>query len=264
MKHKVVMALVDGMRPDGIVACGHPFFEQLKQESTYCLTAQTITRPITLPAHISLFTGVDQLHHENYDNDWHPYPKPYPGILETVHDAGGKTAMLITWEPLQFLGRRDSIDRLDFLRGDVEYSSYEDAFRFEYDWAERAVKIIRSNEYDFVFFYFEMADVIGHLEGWMSDPYLKALHCAGDCLAMLFEALQPDQQMIVLSDHGGFEKKHNDPENPYVMTIPIYCYGSMFQKNCEQDGWHILDIAPTVSKILQVEVQPHYQGKPLL
>lgn len=264
MKNKVIVALVDGMRPDGIVACGHPFFERLKQECTYCLTAQTITRPITLPAHISLFTGVDQLHHENYDNDWHPYPKPYASILEMVHDAGGKTAMLITWEPLRFLGRSDSIDRLDFMRGDVKDRSYDDALRFERDWAERSAEIIRSDTYDFIFFYFEMADVIGHIDGWMSDSYLKALHCAGDCLETLFGSLQPDQQMIVLADHGGFEKNHNDPNNPLVMTIPIYCYGSMFKKNCEKKGWRILDIAPTVSKILQVEQQPHYQGEALL
>lgn len=264
MQNQVIVALVDGMRPDGIAACGHPFFEKLKKESTCCLTAQTITRPITLPAHISLFTGVDQHRHTNLDNDWHPYPEKYDGILETAHAAGKKTALIITWEPLRNLGRPGSADRMDFVRGDVPGKTVEELLEFERNWTKRELDVIRSQEYDFIFYYFEMADVIGHKKGWMSPEYIRALNCAGECLEMIFDILAPNQQMIVLADHGGNGTVHKDPEDPAVMTIPIYCCGSAFEKGKETDKWHILDIAPTVAQLLETEIPAHYQGKSLL
>lgn len=263
MKKQVILVVVDGMRPDGTVACGHPFFEKLKMVSSYCMSAHTITRPITLPAHISLFTGVDHHHHTNLDNDWHPYPQPYDGILETVHDSGKKTAMIISWEPLRFLGRPECVDRMDLIRGDVRGRSVEDLLAFEKDWTQRAVEIIQSGEYDFLFFYYEMADVIGHETCWMSPAYLQALNRAGECLEMIYDALLPEQQMIILADHGGNGTKHKDPNDPHVMNIPIYCTGSMFPKGHEAQGWHILDVAPTVAQILETEIPEHYQGTSL-
>lgn len=264
MCEQVVLAVVDGMRPDGIAACGHPFFMRLAEESTHCLNAKTITRPITLPAHISLFTSVDQHHHTNLNNEWHPYPAPYDGILEVVHKAGKKTAMFVTWEPLRHLGRAGSVDRLDFQRGDVPGRSFADALLFERAWTQRVAKVIQKAQYDFIFYYFEMADVVGHQTGWMSKAYLDALFCAGTCLELLFDACQPHQQFIVAADHGGHDTVHNDPGNPFDMTIPIYCAGSLFKKNRAAKNWYLLDIAPTVSRILQAETPAHYQGKPLL
>ena len=155
MKDQVIVALVDGMRPDGAFACGHPFFERLTRESLHCLDAQTITRPVTLPTHVSLFTGVDQHHHTVLDNIWHPYPEKYPGILETTHGAGKKTAMLITWDNLRLIGAPGSVDRFEYVRGDVPGRTVEEFMAFEESWTQRALEIIRSEEYDFLFFYFD-------------------------------------------------------------------------------------------------------------
>ena len=260
MKDQVIVALVDGMRPDGAFACGHPFFERLTRESFHCLDAQTITRPVTLPAHVSLFTGVDQYHHTVLDNIWHPYPEKYPGILESVHGAGMKTAMMITWDNLRFIGGPGSVDRFEYVRGDVPGRTEEAFMAFEQSWTRRALEIIRSEEYDFLFFYFEMADVVGHWTGWMGDQYLRALHCAGGCLERIFEALSPRQQLIVLSDHGGSGTGHSDPNSAADMTIPIWCAGSRFPKGVSARGWSILDIAPTVSDLLDIPAQAHYQG----
>ena len=42
MSEKVILVLVDGMRPDGMLACGHPFVKTLLENSTYSLDAQTV------------------------------------------------------------------------------------------------------------------------------------------------------------------------------------------------------------------------------
>ena len=63
MSEKVILILVDGMRPDGMMGCGNPFAEKLIKESTYSLTAQTVMPSVTLPCHMSLFHSVDPTRH---------------------------------------------------------------------------------------------------------------------------------------------------------------------------------------------------------
>ena len=35
MSEKVILILADGMRPDAMTACGHPFVKQMMEEATY-------------------------------------------------------------------------------------------------------------------------------------------------------------------------------------------------------------------------------------
>ena len=49
------MILCDGMRPDAVLKCGHPFAEKLMSISYYNPHAQTVFPSWTLPCHMSLF-----------------------------------------------------------------------------------------------------------------------------------------------------------------------------------------------------------------
>ncbi len=42
MSEKVILILVDGMRPDGMMQCGNPFAQKLIENSTYTLNATTV------------------------------------------------------------------------------------------------------------------------------------------------------------------------------------------------------------------------------
>ena len=63
MAEKVILILTDGMRPDALTSCGHPFVEKMKEMSTYTLGARTVMPSITLPCHMSLFHSVDPARH---------------------------------------------------------------------------------------------------------------------------------------------------------------------------------------------------------
>ena len=63
MGAKVVLVLVDGMRPDAMLACGHPFAQKLVSMSSHALDAQTVMPSVTLPCHMSLFHSVDPDRH---------------------------------------------------------------------------------------------------------------------------------------------------------------------------------------------------------
>ena len=63
MSEKVILILVDGMRPDGMMQCGNPFAQKLVENSTYSLNARTVMPSVTLPCHMSLFHSVDPERH---------------------------------------------------------------------------------------------------------------------------------------------------------------------------------------------------------
>ena len=48
MAEKVILVLVDGMRPDGLLQCGHPFVDTLRKNATVYLQAQTVIPSVTL------------------------------------------------------------------------------------------------------------------------------------------------------------------------------------------------------------------------
>lgn len=57
MSEKVVLVLVDGMRPDGLMQCGNSFVSTLLENSAYALDAQTVMPSVTLPCHSPFFTA---------------------------------------------------------------------------------------------------------------------------------------------------------------------------------------------------------------
>lgn len=63
MAERVILILADGMRPDALTSCGHPFVEKMKEMATYTLGARTVIPSITLPCHVSLFHSVDPARH---------------------------------------------------------------------------------------------------------------------------------------------------------------------------------------------------------
>ena len=73
MNKKLILFLIDGLRPDGAKACGSGSLGKLMEMSTYTFCAKTVMPSITLPCHMSLFHSVDPARHgvttNTYIND---------------------------------------------------------------------------------------------------------------------------------------------------------------------------------------------------
>ena len=54
--NKVILISVDGMRPDGFLACKNPYIEQMMKTAYYTLDGRTVMPSVTLPCHMSLIT----------------------------------------------------------------------------------------------------------------------------------------------------------------------------------------------------------------
>ena len=265
MGKRVVIALTDGVRPDAISSCDHPFSETLKRRGAYSLNGRTVTPPKAFPAHISLFTSVEPEKHQIVSNDIRPFPESYASLMQILREAGKQTAAVAIWEQVGSVGRPEDINRLDFCDGmALEHLSPDKAMAIQSRWVDRAADIIRREEFDFLFFQYEMADTVGHRSGWMSREYLDAVRFTADCMQRLFEALKEEDQFILLSDHGGHGFDHWDADSPEDMTIPLFCAGSLFPVGKEITCWSLLDIAPTVCKALDVEIPDQFEGKPLM
>lgn len=265
MSKRVIVALMDGVTPEAITACAHPFFEKLKKQGTSSMTGRTVSPPRAFPAHISLFTSVKPEQHGIASNDICPFPENYASLMQVLREAGKQTAAVVIWEQVCSVGRPEDINRLDFCDGlALEHLSPDKAMEIQSRWVDRTADIIRKEDFDFLFFQYEIADTVGHRNGWMSKEYLKAVRFTAACMSRLFEALKEEDQFILLSDHGGHEFDHFDENDPKDMTVPLFCAGSLFSPGKTLEDWQLLDIAPTVCKALDVEIPSQFEGRSII
>lgn len=256
MSEKVVLILVDGMRPDGMMNCGHPFVKELLAKSSYSLAARTVMPSVTLPCHMSLFHSVDPDRHGITTNTYTPQVRPIDGLYEQLHRAGKSTAMYYTWQELRDLARPNHVG----LGTLINLHKYKDA-----DNKITSAFLRDLPEYlpDFTFLYLGDTDETGHKHGWLSEEYEKAIYNAFDCIERVWRALPSDYTMIVQADHGGHGRGHGS-DMVEDMTIPVILCGKRFAPGKELDEVNIKDIAPTIVALLDAKPAEEWEGKSLL
>ena len=256
MGKKVILTLVDGMRPDGMLACSHPFVQKLISLSAADLSAQTVYPSVTLPCHVSLFHSVTPDRHGTLTNTFVPMARPVEGLVERLDAAGKQCAMFYTWEELRDLVLPGhmyrsfccNVDRIDGSDAEV---------------TDVALKYLKTDPLDFIFLYLGYTDHAGHDYGWMGEEYMAAIRGAFDCIERVHAALDEDTTLIVTADHGGHGRNHGE-NVPEDMTIPILCCGRDFAPGSKLQGASILDIAPTITDLLGAAPAREWEGHSLL
>lgn len=254
---KVILISIDGMRPDGVMQCGHPFVNEMMKRGAYTLTAQTVFPSVTLPCHMSMFHSVPPERHGITTNIYMPQVRPINGLFEQIKGAGGVSAMYYGWEPLRDVSRPESLKYAVYLN-----AMFEDAT--DGKLTDEAMARIEKTKPDFVFLYMvETDEKGGHGSGWMTETYLQYIYDAIENVKRVYEAYGDDYTILVTADHGGHDRGHGSTM-PEDMTIPMFFLGDMFERGNALDGVTILDLAPTVAKIMGVPFAPEWEGKPLV
>jgi predicted AlkP superfamily pyrophosphatase or phosphodiesterase len=257
MDNNVILISIDGMRPDGALACGHPFVQQLMAIGSYTLEAKTVFPSVTLPCHMSMFHSVPPERHGMTTNIFMPQVHPVRGLFEQISGMGGSCAMYYGWEPLRDISRPGSLRYAEYV-----HSYAEDAT--DGILTDRALARIEKDRPDFVFLYMvETDEKGGHDSGWMTDTYLSYVSAAMDNVRRVYEAVGDKYTIIVTADHGGHGRGHGS-DAPEDMTIPMFFVGQEFEAGKALSGVSILDLAPTIAKILGVPAAPEWEGKPLI
>ena len=258
MSQKVLLILIDGLRPDAVRACPDPRLKALYERGLHDLAARTTYPPVTLPCHISLFHSVDADRHGVLTNTFVPQNHPVRGLVETLHAAGKTCAFFYTWAQLRDLCPADeSLSFAWFMnQGEGSYAALEKRE------TRAAIDYIREFAPDFAFLYLGGTDEIGHKYGWMSKEYMDEVASAADCCAEIVSTLPDDYAVILTADHGGHGRHHGD-DVPEDMTIPVAFIGDEFPPQA-RSGVTIKDIAPTVAEILGVKPDRNWEGNSVL
>ena len=253
---KVILISIDGMRADGVVACGNPFVDEMKRLGSYTLTAQTVLPSVTLPCHMSMFHSVPPTRHGITTNLYIPFARPLNGLFEQISAVGGVSAMYYGWEPLRDVARPGSLKFAGYLNAYAEDAT-------DGKLTDLALDRMAKSHPDFVFLYMvETDEKGGHDNGWMSDAYLGYISAAIDNVKRVYEAFGDEYTILVTADHGGHDRSHGS-DLPEDTTIPMFFIGDRFTPGKELDGVTILDLAPTAADILGVPCAPEWEGHSL-
>lgn len=251
---KVLLILADGMRPDAIRDL--PEVKKYIENSAYTFNAETVMPSVTLPCHMSLFHSVEPSRHGTTTNTYAPQVRPIEGLLDVLASKGKKNGFFYSWEQLRDVYRPGAVTVSEFFSG--HFKDYETANSVV---TEAVVKNLP--ELDFAFLYLGSPDDYGHRFGWMGEEYMKAIKQSWECILKATEAAGDDYTVIVTADHGGHGRSHGT-EMSEDMIIPAIVKNSNIPCGEIQQKVSLLDIAPTIAKLMDIEPNMEWEGKSLL
>ncbi|MBE6589439.1 MAG: hypothetical protein E7643_04605 [Ruminococcaceae bacterium] len=254
--NKVILISIDGMRPDGLMQCGSAAVERLLKKGSYTLHANTVFPSVTLPCHMSLFYGVEPTRHGILSNTFVPQVHTVKGLFEKIAAFGGESAVFYGWEPMRDVAPA----------GTCKYATYVNAYTADSVdtlLTDRALSLIEEKKPDFVYLYqVETDEKGGHDNGWMSEEYLRRIHIATQNAERVVDAFGEEYEIIITADHGGHDRMHGT-SLAEDMTIPMIFIGKAFEAGRRLDDVSILDIAPTVAKLMGLPPEKEWEGKAL-
>lgn len=275
----VFIVSIDGGKPATMQRSQMPVLNQLIREGACDWNAQTIFPPITLPAHVSMLTGVPMEQHGITWNDWRPTNGfvTVPTIFAAAKGAGYSTALFAGKEKFKHLLQSGTVDEFYYDTNNaviiLKSDNGDKAYKKEGCIAARVVAtnaaehIVRQKP-ALCFIHFADPDAVGHKFGWDSPEQIKAYAETDAALGIVLAGIRQagiaeNSAVIVTADHGGHGKGHgkNIPED---MTIPWVAWGQGVKKNFTiTNAVNTCDTAATALWLLGVKPLKPMTGKPV-
>jgi predicted AlkP superfamily pyrophosphatase or phosphodiesterase len=258
---RVVVVVLDGLRPDAIDRFALPQLSRLIANGAYSAHATTVSPSVTTAAMTSLVTGVSPaVHGLAGDRVFIPRPPedliPLPEILAR---HGIPSTAYMAQVPRLFRGLASRIGRRLGLSG--LYLTGTNAA----DVLSAARSTLNDQRRGLILLHWPDADRAGHAHGWMSPQYADACRRLDVALRMLCGlAHDPDTLLIALADHGGggVDARDHDSTHALDRTIPLLLSGAGIGRTCLPPS-SLLDVPPTILHALGVAVPEWYEGRVL-
>jgi arylsulfatase A-like enzyme len=252
----VVLMSVDGLRPD-VISEHAPNIQRMQRDGSSAVSARTISKSSTLPSHASMVSGVDFPRHGLAFNAYRPERGHirFPTIFSVAQSAGLSTALFVGKRKLRHL--LDPVTESHFEVGGVYCSRVN----------KLAVPYLAAAEPGVVFLHFSDPDGAGHLHGWMSPEYLKAVRRADRCVGQVVAALERrglDRTLVILTaDHGGHDHDHAMPILPDT-HIPWVAWGGPANRHVRVHRRVFnTDTAASILYALGLPMPAGIEGKPV-
>ncbi|MGD2090328.1 MAG: sulfatase-like hydrolase/transferase [Candidatus Aminicenantes bacterium] len=236
--------------------------------------------PITLPAHISMLTGITPLSHGVHDNLNHVLTNAELTLAEIFKNHDFVTGGIVSAFALDA--------KFDIAQG---FDSYQDDFGKAGDRAsaverpgdettQLAINWLQQhkNEKFFLFLHYndphhEYKPPEPYAARFVDDPYSGEIafvdHCIGRVTAKLKElAIDDSTLLIITGDHGEMLGEHGEKEHSYfiyesAIKVPLIVKlpGSGSKKPIRiKESVGLIDVVPTICELLGFEIPPRVQG----
>lgn len=252
--NKVLLISIDGMRPDGLKECGNEYVKEMEKICSYTYEGSSVFPSVTFPCHFSMTHSVSPNRHGILTNTYIPQVRPVKGIFEKVNEDGGSCAFFYGWEPIRDIASA----------GSLKFATYVNAYMQENGdevLTDECEKILSLHQPDFAFLYMvETDEKGGHDNGWMSNEYKRRISLAIDNVKRMIDKFGNNYRIIIMADHGGHDRSHGT-ELKEDMTVPFFFYGKEFEPGKILNNVSLLDIAPTIAKIMHLANEREWEGK---
>ena len=130
---------------------------------------------------------------------------------------------------------------------------------------DKLVAAINENKYDFIVVNFANGDMVGHTG--IYEAIEKAVVAVDACVKDVIEAAKAqDYEAIIIADHGNADHALNEDGTPNTAHSlnPVPCVYVTENKAAKVENGRLADVAPTILKIMGLEVPAEMDGNVLI
>ena len=267
-EHVFIVSFDQG-NPDLIQKSDMPTFKTMAAGGAHTWNAYTIVPSVTLPAHVSMLTGVGVQKHQVTWNDYLPAlgVVKVPTIFALAKERGIVTAMFVGKEKFKHLNQPGSLDAFVWPQPEDDAKAVAKAF------AEQVAEL----KPNLCFIHFRDPDTVGHEFGAQSPEKMRALADCDEALKTIKDAIAAagliDTSVIILTaDHGAHDVRnrqgkmvatHGSASSDDVL-IPWVAWGKGVKKNFTITAPVLqYDTAATALWLLNVPLPDYFWGRPV-
>ncbi len=134
-----------------------------------------------------------------------------------------------------------------------------------YEVTEKVLEAIETDKYDLIILNFANADMVGHTG--VIDAAKQAIEALDKCVPQIADAiLAKDGQILLTADHGNadvmLDKAGNTVTAHSLNDVPLLHIANAPKQL--KAGGRLCDIAPTILKLMNLDIPAEMTGKPLV